>query len=566
MSGCARLMGAAVIGLWACGGAAWAQGGAVQVSAAAEAPPLFEGMGPHTREVTTDSPEAQKYFDQGLTWTFAFNHDEATRSFRQAAALDPNCAMAWWGVALVNGPHINNPVMDEERSRVCWDALQEALALRDKASPVERALIGALQARYADPAAGKIPLTFEERAPLDRAYAEAMDAVYKQYPDDADVASLAAEAWMDTRPWDLWEPETGEPRPETPRIVAALEHALKLNPDHPGANHYYIHAVEASPHPEKGVAAADRLRTLVPASGHLVHMPAHIDVRVGKWGQAAEQNRQASRVDAAYRKISPRQGLYRIYMAHNDHFLSWACMMAGRSEEAIAAAKAMNSKIPESFVREFAPVVDGYTPIDIDAMVRFGKWDDLLAMEQPPEYLPIRTAMWRFGRATALAAKGEVEKAVAEQAKFREAVKAVPEGAIMTLNPAAQVLSIADHTLAGEIAFRTGAIDEAVSALRSAVKIEDTLRYMEPPDWIQPARHSLGAVLVAAERFGEAEKVYRDDLARWPENGWALYGLWRCLAEQGSDEAPAIRARFDKAWAEADTEITATCLCVTEAD
>jgi len=531
-----------------------------------DAPPLFEGMGPHKRKVTTTSAEAQQYFDQGLTWTYAFNHDEATRSFRHAAKLDPQCAMAWWGIALVNGPHINNPVMDEEHSRICWDALQQALALRDKASPVERALIEALAARYADPAAGKLPLTFEERAPLDRAYAEAMTRVYEQFPDDSDVATLYAEAWMDTRPWDLWDPVTGEPRPETPAIIAALEHALKINPDHPGANHYYIHAVEASRTPERANAAADRLRTLVPASSHLVHMPSHIDVRTGRWALAAHQNREASKAAAAYRKISPKQGFYRVYMAHNDHFLAYACMMLGRSEEALAAARAMLDAIPQQWAEENAALLDGYAGIEIEALIRFGRWDEVLELRPPPKYLPITTALWRFGRATALAAKGEVEEALKEQQKFREAVKAVPEGAILVINPAEKVLAIAEHTLSGEIAFRRGQIDEAVSELRKAVEIEDSLLYMEPPDWIQPVRHSLGAVLTAAERFEEAEKVYREDLERWPENGWALYGLWRCLAEQGSDEAPAVRKRFEKAWEHADTEIWATCLCVTKAE
>lgn len=529
-------------------------------------PPLFEGMGPYTRKVTTRSPEAQRYFDQGLNWTYAFNHDEATRAFRYAAELDPSCAMAWWGVALVNGPHINNPVMDEEHSRIAWEALQRALALREGVSPVERALIEALRARYADPDAGDLPLSAEERAPLDRAYAEAMEEVHRRFPDDVDVVVLYAESLMDLRPWDLWDGATGEPRPETPRIVAALERALEMRPDHPGANHYYIHAVEASPHPEKANAAADRLRTLMPASGHMVHMPSHIDVRTGRWAQAAEQNRLASKAAEEYRKLSPKQGFYRVYMAHNDHFLAYACMMLGRREEALAAARAMLSKIPEDWMRENAAVIDGYCGIETEALIRFGLWDDILAMKPPPEYLPITTAIWRFGRATALAAKGEVEAAVEEQALFREAVEAVPEGAVLVINPAEKVLRIAEHTLAGEIAFRRGEIDEAVSELTKAVEIEDTLQYMEPPDWVQPVRHSLGAVLVAAGRYEEAEKVYRADLERWPENGWALYGLARCLEELGSPEAPKVKERFKKAWAHADTEIRATCLCVIKVD
>lgn len=536
------------------------------IPTADEAPPLFEGIGPHKRAMTTSSPEAQKYLDQGLTWAYAFNHDEAIRSFAHAAKLDPQCAMAHWGVALCNGPHINNPAMDEEHSVAAWEALKRAEALADGASPVERALIGALAARYADPAAGKLPLTPEERAPYDRAYAEAMKKVHHAYPDDTDVGVLYAEALMDLLPWDLWDHRTGEPRRETPEIIAVLEHVLELDPNHPGAAHLYIHAMEASPTPEKAIAAADVLRTLVPISGHLVHMPGHIDVQVGRWAQASEQNRRAIEADERYRKISPRQGFYRIYMAHNHQFLAWSCMMEGRSEEAISAARAMLDGIPPELLRDQAPLIDGYTPIDIDALIRFGKWDDLLAMEKPPEYLPIRTAMWHFGRGAALAARGETEKADEELAKLREAIKAVPEGAIMTLNPADKVLAIAENTLAGEIALRKGEIDEAVSKLTRAVELEDDLRYIEPPDWIQPVRHSLGAVLLAADRIDEAERVYRKDLEIWPENGWSLWGLAQCLKEKGSPEAAAVEARFKKAWANADTEIHATCLCIPAGD
>jgi tetratricopeptide (TPR) repeat protein len=526
-------------------------------------PPLFEGMGPHERKVTTASREAQEYFDQALNWSFAFNHDEAIRSFKHATTLDPGCAMAWWGIAYANGPHINNPAMDEARSREAWDALQKAIALTQKVTPVERALIEALAKRYADPAAGKVPLTFEERGPLDRAYAEAMGKVAEQFPDDADVLALAAESLMDLRPWDLWDKTTGEPRPETPRVLALIEKALKLDPDHPGACHFYIHAVEASRHPELADAAADRLRTLVPASGHLVHMPSHIDVRTGRWSMAAEQNRQASRVDAKYRELSPRQDFYRLYMAHDDHFLAYACMMLGRREEAISAARAMASKIPEDWLRKNATIADAYTPMEIEVLVRFGLWDQVLSHPQPPAFLPITTALWRFARSSALAAKGRVEEAVSEQAKFREQVATVPKEAMMAMNPAHTVLRIADLVLDGEIAFQKGDIDRAVARLGEAAAIEDTLNYIEPPDWVQPARHSLGAILVAAKRYDEAEKVYRTDLERWPENGWALFGLARCLKEKGSPEAAAVEARFKKAWGHADTEIHATCLCVT---
>jgi tetratricopeptide (TPR) repeat protein len=283
-------------------------------------PQLFQGLGSHHREVSHATAGGQKYFDQGLTFAFAFNHDEAIRSFTEAARLDPECAMNWWGIALCNGPHINNPEMDEQHSKAAWEALQKAKSLSGKAAPVEQALITALESRYVDPA-GKLPLKPQDRAPVDKAYAQAMFKVNKQFPSDSDVGTLYAESMMDLRPWDLWDLD-GTPRPETGEIVKTLETVLKATPDHPGANHLYIHAVEASPQPERAVPAADRLTKLVPAAGHLVHMPAHIYARVGRWDDAATANRTAMTADAAYRKLSPTQGFYHIYMAHNAGFLA----------------------------------------------------------------------------------------------------------------------------------------------------------------------------------------------------------------------------------------------------
>lgn len=522
---------------------------------------LFRGLGSHTRAVSTKNKEAQRYFDQALTWTFSFNHDEAIRSFQRAAELDPELAIAYWGIAFCNGPHINNPVMDEPRAIAAWDALQKAKTAASNATPAEQALIVALAARYTDPSRPPIPFLFEDRAPLDRAYADAMARVHAQFPEDADIAALYGESLMDCRPWDLWDPKTQEPRPEAPKVIAALEHALRLNPNHPGANHYYIHAVEASTHPDKAIAAANRLRTLVPASGHMIHMPAHIDVRVGDWAEAAEQNRQSIKADAAYRKLSPTQGIYRIYMAHNDHFLSWTCMMLGRKKESLAAARHMIDTIPEGFAKDAAPFVDPMMLVEMEAMMRFGMWDDILKVPQPPEYFPITNAYRHFARASAYAAQNKVAEAEREQNMFTTAVAAVPASAMMVQNPAHTVLDIASHTLAGEIAFRKGDMDAAVSELTKAVAIEDSLRYMEPPDWFQPTRHSLGAVLLAAGRKSEAEQVYRADLKRWPENGWALFGLSQCLGDSGA-EAAAVKTRFAKAWSGADTKIAATCLCV----
>lgn len=542
------------------------EGGSGAAATAQTQARLFQGMGPHTRTISTSSARCQQFFDQGLTWAFAFNHDEAIRSFTEAAAADPKAAMPWWGIALCNGPHINNPAMDEGHSKAAWAAWNKANELvrsNPTTTPTERALVEALRARYVDPAASKLPLSPEERAPLDRAYADAMERVCRQFGSDADVCTLYAESLMDLRPWDLWS-VAGEARPETPEITAVLEKALALNPNHPGANHLYIHTCEAGPAgvPERAMAAADRLRTLVPASGHLVHMAGHIDVRVGKWAQAAEQNRQAMVIDAAYRKMSPNQGFYNIYMAHNHQFLSWTCMHTGRKAECLAAARAMMEGIPAAFIENMPEAIDGYLGLEIEALLRFGEWDRMLAMPEPIAKLPIKRALWRYGRATAFAAKGDVPSAEREQAMFRKAVEQIPAGRLMAINDAHTTMKIAEHSLAGEIAFRRGSIDEAVSQLREAVKIEDTLRYMEPPDWVWPTRHQLGAVLMHAGRFDEAAEVYRADLKKWPENGWALFGLAECLKATKSPEAAAVEARFKTVWADADTPIRATCMCV----
>ncbi len=526
--------------------------------------PLLDGMGDHSRRVTTTSPLAQRYFNQGLVLAYAFNHDEAIRSFRRAAELDPSCAMAWWGVALCNGPHINNPVVPEDHARDAWDAAQHAQALKGNCTPVERALIEAVATRYAaDPKA--------ERRPLDEAYASAMREVARQFPRDDDVATLFAESLMDLRPWDLWlKPPPGStvgtpptPQPGTQEIVATLERALALNPNNPGANHLYIHTMEASPAPTKAVAAADRLRALVPGAGHLVHMPSHIDIRVGNWAAAALANERAVDADDRYRRISPRQEFYRVYMAHNHHFLAFTAMMEGRREAALDAARDMVGGVPDDYIESSAPLVDPYMSIVYDVHKRFGRWDELLLEPAPHPKLVITAAMWRFNRAVALAAKGDTARARSEQERFREAVRAVPADAIMAINPAHKVLSIAAHMLEGEIALAERRTDDAVRSLREAVAVEDSLLYMEPPDWIQPVRHALGAVLIDAARYAEAERVYRDDLVFWPENAWSLKGLRDALRAQGrAAAANALSPRVERAWARADTRPSTTCLCV----
>lgn len=516
---------------------------------------LFEGLGSHHRRITTTSPEAQKYFDQGLTWAYAFNHDEAIRSFGRAAELDSSCAMAWWGVALANGPHINNPVMDEARSRSAWDAVQKAALLSAAGTAEERALITALMARYsADVAA--------DRASLDAAYANAMREVWMRFPGDDDIGTLFAESMMDLRPWDLWKKD-GAPQPGTEEVVTTLERVLAMNPNHPGANHLYIHTMEASPEPQRAVAAANRLRTLVPAAGHLIHMPAHIDVRVGNWAQASQSNERAIAADAKYPRLSPRQGFYRLYMAHNHHFLAFASMMEGRRSAAMRAADDMIAGIPAEALAQAPAMLDPYMSIRYDVMKRFGMWEEVLKEPAPPAVLPITTAMWRYNRAVAFAARRELAAAREEQELFAAAARAVPADALMAINPAHTVLGIAARTLEAEINIAEGRADEAVGELRAAVEMEDSLRYMEPPDWIQPVRHTLGAVLVSQRRYAEAEAVYRDDLKAWPENAWSLLGLKQCAqAQQRTSDVQILAARVERAWARADVRPATTCLCV----
>jgi tetratricopeptide (TPR) repeat protein len=525
---------------------------ALSLAASAEQP-IFEGLGNHRRAVATSSAEAQRYFDQALTWTYAFNHDEAIRSYTAAAAKDPGCAMAWWGIAYCHGPHINNVAVPPERAKAAWDALQKALAA--KSEGVERALIEALAKRYADPQPA-------DRKPLDEAYAAAMREVYAKYPDDVDVATLYAESLMDLQPWDLWAKD-GKPKGRTEEVLAVLERVMAKQPDHPGATHLYIHTVENSPFPEKGNAAADTLRTLVPASSHLLHMPGHIDVQTGRWAMAAEANERAIAADKAYRKISPRQGFYALYMAHNNQFLSWVAMNQGRGEKAIREARTMVAGIPPEFLEASPEVMDGYLPLQYEVLIRFGRWDDMLAQPVPSPRLPILTAFWHFCRGLSYAAKGEVAGAEAEQRKLRDLTSKIAPEVMMAINPARNVLAIADRVLAGEIALARDDLDTAAAELREAVKLEDGLVYMEPPDWLLPARHTLGAVLVRAKRFEEAEQVYRADLVAWPENGWSLFGLAQCLSALGKDdEATAVKKRFEAVWSDADTKLASTCLCV----
>ncbi len=519
--------------------------------------PLFDGLGNHSRKVGTDSATAQRYFDQGLMFLFAYNHDEAVRAFRQAADFDPECAMAFWGIALANGMNYNDPRFTPEKAKVASDALAKARQKAAGETAANKALIDALVHRYPDPEP-------KERADAEKAYSRAMKATWEKFSKDPDIGALYAESLMNLRPWDLWTLE-GKPQPETPEILRALGAALELEPAHPLANHLLIHALEASPEPGKADAAADTLRGKHPALGHLLHMPSHIDIRRGRWQQAVQANHLAIRADGDYRKAVPEQGFYRMYMSHNYHMLTFAAMMQGQSGLALKTIRQMTAAVPKDWleVKANAAIVDGYAAMPLEVLKRFGRWDDILNEPQPPEIFPIARAMWQYNRGVAFAAKGRVKNAREAQTSFRAAAAKMSGDATFGNNKATDLLAIADQLLEGEILFREGNVKAAIAALEKAVLREDQLRYSEPPDWFVPTRHALGAVLLRDQQAEAAEKVYREDLRRWPENGWSLHGLARTLDVLGKkEEATKVNERFKEVWKLADVKIPSSCFCV----
>ena len=506
--------------------------------------PLYTDLGSHHKRISTRVPVAQQYFDQGLRLTYGFNHGEAIRSFTRAVELDSTCAMCYWGIALANGPHVNAP-MDSASGVAAYAAAQKALALKSHAPPRERAYIEAVAQRY-----GAAPPA--DRARLDTAYSRAMAKVAKAYPDDLDAATLYAESLMDLRPWNYWRPD-GTPYEGTTEIVRQLRRVIAANPNHPGACHYYIHAVEAVD-PKAAVPCAERLARLMPGEGHMVHMPAHIYIRVGRWSDAVKANQHAIHTDEVFIEGQQPKGVYPLaYYPHNIHFLAFASTMAGQSAQAIEASKTLTSKLNVDVARQVG-MLQEMLPYQTLTLTTFGRWDDVLAEPLPPSDLRLSYAMGYYARGVAHAAKQQWAEAQAALDTVTAINAATPDGA-----ESKTPLSIAVHALTGEIATRRGDLDAGITHFREAIKIEDAGLYFEPPKWYYPVRHSLGAALLKAGKNAEAEQAYREDLKRFPENGWALFGLAQALKAQGKNaEAARVDARFRKAWADADVTLVAS--------
>jgi tetratricopeptide (TPR) repeat protein len=511
--------------------------------------PRLQKLGNHTFPVSTKNRQAQLFMNQGLNLSYAFNHAEAGRAYRESARLDPNLAMAYWGEALALGPNINVP-MDPENEPKALEAIQKASALKSKASPRERALIDALAHRYSGKA--------EDRRARDIAYADAMRKVHQQFPEDHDIAMLYVESVMDLRPWGYWTRD-GVPYERTAEIVALTEKVIAANPKHPGALHLYIHLVEAY-EPAKAEPAADRLLTLMPAAGHMVHMPAHIYQRVGRYADAAKSNEMAIAADEDYISQCRAQGLYpMVYYPHNLHFLWFAATADGRSKLAIDSGRKAALKVADETLTA-VPLLAGFRVVPYYALTRFGKWDEMLREPEPTVQNVYLRGVFHYARGTAFVGKGQTSEAEQELGKLEALmVDKSLDNPLFSPNTGRAILSIAQEVLTGEIAAAKKDYDEAIPHLERAVRLEDALVYTEPSEFHYPPRHALGAVLLEANRPAEAETVYWEDLRRNRENGWALFGLLQALkAQNKNDDAALVEARFKKAWSRADVELKAS--------
>jgi tetratricopeptide (TPR) repeat protein len=520
-----------------------------QEAAAGPLAPRLQNLGNHTFAVSTRNREAQRFMNQGLNLAYAFNHAEARRAFREAARLDPNLAMAYWGQALVLGPNIN-ALMEPNEEPQALELVQKAVSLKSRASERERAYIDALAQRYSGNPA--------DRTPRDQAYANAMRAVHRRYPQDLDAAMLYVESVMDLRPWGYWQGD-GTPHEGIAEVVALTEQVFARNPRHPGAVHMYIHLME-SVAPERAERAADTLLTLMPAAGHMVHMPAHIYQRVGRYADAMRANQLAIAADEDYINQCRAQGLYPMaYYPHNIHFLWFSATFDGQSRVAIESARSLAAKIDDEALRAL-PLLAGFRMIPYYALTRFGRWEEMLEEPEPPAANQVLRAAWHYGRGLALVATGRTDAAEAESARLRELMSDESmKQPLFSPNTAGAALAPAPEMLAGEIAAARGDFERAIAHLERSVRLEDSLVYTEPSEFHFPPRHALGAVLLEAGRPMEAETVYWEDLRRNQDNGWALYGLLQALRAQGKTEnAKLVEARLAKAWARADVTLTAS--------
>jgi len=508
---------------------------------------LMPGLEHHHHPIATSNPEAQRFFDQGLTLVYGFNHDEAVRFFRRAAELDPKSPMPLLGIALAEGPNYNMNV-DVQRERTAYEAIHKALSLAANAPENERAYVRALATRYSsDPKADLKKLAVD--------YKNAMGDLTRRYPDDLDAATLYAESMMDLHPWQLWTKD-GKPTEDTEEIISVLESVFERDPEHVGANHYYIHALEASPHPERALPSARRLETLVPAAGHLVHMPSHIYIRTGNYDAAAKSNESAVKADQYYLEATKTQdspyGL--MYYSHNLQFLAAAFMMEGRYMDARKAADDLVDNV-EPYVRDM-PMLEHFMPVPTFVLVRFHRWDEVVKSLEPSRKLTLTNALWHAAQGQARAAIGDVKRAELERATLASAIAREPADAPFGFNSASTILNLAAATLDARISSAKDDRKAAIECWKKAVEIEDSLNYDEPPDWYYPVRESLGAALFLDGQYEEAENVFRADLARNPRNGRSLFGLLQCLnAENKKADAQWVQQAFEAAWKNADIEL-----------
>ncbi|HEU4469781.1 MAG TPA: hypothetical protein VFR58_01740 [Flavisolibacter sp.] len=514
--------------------------------------PLFKGLGNLDYRITTGSPKAQLYFNQGLTLLYAFNHGEAGRSFKAAIKLDSTCAMAWWGLAMVLGPNYNAALNPSSLTDIN-EAIDKAMLYAAEASPKEKVLIHALSKRFPREAV-------EDMTPFYAAYASAMKQAWTAFPSDAEIGSLYVDALMNEHPWNLWLKD-GTPQPWTPAIVQTLETLLALSPNHPGINHQYIHTMEASREAARALPSARRLGSMLPSAGHLVHMPSHVFIRTGFYHEGVLANERAAAADSSYIAQCKVQGVYpMMYYPHNIHFLAACAFLEGNSKKAIDAAWRLSRNADKTYIQE-NPAIQHYFSIPYYVLVHLGKWDDILKLVEPDPALEYPGAIWHYARGMAFAAKGRLEEASLELAAVKAIAKndALRTKLIWETNSVADLIQIADLVLDAEVEGKKKNFGDAIKLLRSAVAIEDKLTYQEPPDWFFSVRHSLGHLQLQARLFSDAEQTYQQDLLTYPENGWSLMGLIKSMEGQGrKDDAAAVRKRFNKAWAWADLEINSS--------